>query len=134
MVLYNDGAYAWQRMASVSTLLESADSEIILQFCDDEQRNYLARAELKHFERFNKFLNVHPLTQQHIELSELKQLAKINPAKLIDEIVNTHKNITRYQSLINNNKYRNTDELSKWQNHIDKARERLRLFENLLQH
>lgn len=134
MVLYNDGAYAWQRMASVSPLLESADTETILQFCDDDVRNHQAHAELKHFEQFKRFLNAHPLTQQRAELDELKVLAKINPAKLIDEIVNTHKNITRYESQINNNKYRDTDELIKWQNHIARAKTRLRLFENLLQH
>ena len=114
MALYNDRVYAFERMKALDPVLHFASNEQLGQFCSDDDRNYLAFQELKYYEKHGEFLYLHPLLQAHKQQNELEILRKTNPGEFTSQMVNAQKSIERYQSRINNKKYRDEKERFSW--------------------
>lgn len=101
-------------MVSLDPVLDSANDQQVGQYIDADTRNHLAFLELRQYEQHKTFLFKHPILLDYKQENELKQLLISNAGKFMTEIVNTQNNINRYQSYINNKKYKNDDELSNW--------------------
>ena len=133
MTIYNDRVYAYERMQQTDKLIEDDPSpENIKKLLDDDERNLLGFRELESYNNSHTFLYVHPLLKKHKLESDLERLRKSNPERFMKELINADKSITRYQSLINNRKYKNKQELAAWRQHIQKFREKKEIMKQLL--
>ncbi len=133
MTIYNDRVYAYERMQQTDNLIDEDPSpENIKKLIDDDERNLLGFRELESYNSTHTFLYVHPLLKKYKLESDLERLRKSNPERFMKELINADKSITRYQSLINNRKYKDKQERLSWQNHIKKFREKKEIMKRLL--
>jgi len=100
MALYNDRVYAYERMKALDPVLDTAHSQQIEQFIDDDDRNHLAFLELTNYQKHNEFLYLHPILQNLAKQNQLDILRRTNPAEFTRQMVNAQKNIERYTSRI----------------------------------
>jgi hypothetical protein len=98
----------------MDAVLDSADDRQTSEFIDADTRNHLAFLELSNYEQHKTFLYLHPLLSRYKFEAELNQLRISNPDEFMNQTINAGKNITRYQSQINNKKYKNKEELESW--------------------
>lgn len=112
--------------------LDTANDQQVAMFTDADTRNHLAFVELTTYQNTKAFAYLHPLLLDYKLHNELNQLRQINPEKFMNELVNANKNITRYQSLINNNKYKDEDELAKWQGIIKDCANKLDVMKKII--
>ena len=132
MVLYNDRVYAFERMKALDPVLDSAGTEQIEQYCADDDRNHLAHLELHYFEKHGDFLYLHPLLRDQAREHELEILRKSNPTEFMKQMVNAQKSIERYQSRINNKKYKNQEELADWSTLIESYTKKIKMMQTLI--
>lgn len=133
MTLYNDRVYAYERMQALDQLLDEEPTDAnISQMIDDATRNHLAFLELQNYNDHKEFLYFHPLLQEYKLQNELDRLRKSNPERFMNELVNADKSITRYRSMINNNKYKDKTELRAWQAHINSFEQKLKIMQQLI--
>lgn len=133
MVLYNDRVFAWERMQRLDKVLESdLSTDNISRMVADDERNHLAFLELDSYNRTGEFLYKHPILQSHKMQNDLEALRKSNPDRFMAELVNADKNITRYQSMLRNKKYKDEEELTRWQKHIEVCNAKLKIMQQLI--
>lgn len=132
MALYNDRVYAYERMEALDPVLDTADTDTIAAYCADDERNHLAFAELKYFEKHGEFLFLHPLLKDLARDHDLEILRKSNPAEFTKQMVNAQKSVERYTSRINGLKYKNDTELADWSTLIASYTKKLELMQNLI--
>ena len=94
--------------------------------------NHLAFLELKSYNTKKQFLFLHPILKDYKLECELNQLRKINPDKFMNEMVNARLNITRYQSMINTNKYKDIEEMNAWLSIIADYTNKLSIMKRLI--
>lgn len=133
MALYNDRVYAWERMKMIDQLLDKDPTlDNIRQMVSDDERNRLAFLELEHYQKTGTFLFKHPILSKHNLTNELEALRKASPSRFMKEMVNADKNITRYRSLINNNKFKSEEERLGWEDHIHAMSMKLDIMKELI--
>ena len=112
------------------------DSDIsidnVSRMVGDDERNHLAFLELDSYNRTGEFLYRHPILQSHKMQNDLEALRKSNPDRFMAELVNADKNITRYQSMMRNKKYKDEEELTRWQKHVDACNAKLKIMQQLI--
>jgi len=101
-------------MRDMDAVLDCADDAQATIFVDADTRNHLSFLELSNYEKNKAFLYLHPLLQAYKLEVELNQLRVNDPDMFMNQTVNIKNNIARYQSMINNNKYKNEDEKANW--------------------
>ena len=131
MTLYNDRAYAYERMKAIDDKIED-DLSLLPSFCADDERNTLAFIELSHFEKTKTFIGLHPLVLQRNERERLEQLLINNTPLFMSEIVNAENNIRRYNSQIKKEKYRNEEERINWLDIVKRESEKLSLMQAII--
>ena len=131
-MLYNDRVFAYEIMVRLNPVLDSANDEQMHQYTDADFRNHIAHLELKHFEQHKTFLFKHPLLLQFKLENELRTLKTVNPRKFIQEITNTSKNITRYQSQITNNRFKNEEEKQNWLDIIKECNMKISVIQTII--
>jgi hypothetical protein len=124
--------YAYETMVSMDAILDSCNDKQVLSFTDADCRNHLAFLELSSYEKDKVFLYVHPLLQAYKLEIELNQLRIVDPEKFMNQTVNLSNNITRYQSKINNNKYKDDDEKAGWLSIIKDCQLKLSIIKSIL--
>ena len=102
------------------------------RFVDADTRNHLAFLELSKYEKDKTFLYLHPLLLSYKAENDLNQLRFSNPDEFMNQTINASKSITRYQSMINNNKYKDKDELASWQAIIREYSDKLSMIKRLI--
>ena len=133
MALYNDMAFAYERMGKLDKVLDQDPSlDNVRQMVSDDERNRLAFLELGHFNKIGTFLYKHPILKKHKLSNDLDAMRKASPDRFMSEMVNADKNITRYRSMIKNNKYRDTEECTTWEGHIKDMSEKLDIMKGLI--
>jgi hypothetical protein len=133
MALYNDRVYAFERMAALDKVIDQDPSTMNLrQMVTDDERNHLAFLELDNFSKHGAFLYKHPILKQHKLHNELDALRRASPDRFMNEMVNADKNITRYRSMIKNNKYRDPQEKVTWEGHVKNMEEKLEIMKKLI--
>lgn len=131
MALYNDRAYAYERMKAIDDKLDD-DLTLLPSFCDDDERNTLAFIELSHYEKTRTFIGAHPLVEQRNERERLEQLLISNTSQFMIEIVNAENNIRRYNSHIKKEKYKNEDERANWLEIVKRESDKLSLMQSII--
>ncbi|MBI9052472.1 MAG: hypothetical protein JEY96_01560 [Bacteroidales bacterium] len=106
--------------------------ENIKKLVENDIRNKLGFKELQNFNDTGNFLWKHTILKDHKIRDELTRLKKKYPEKFLNEYVNADKNITRYQSKINNEKFKSEDEKLQFENHIQKYKDKKVLMIDLL--
>lgn len=131
MALYNERVYAYDRMKSIHEVIDE-HPEKSGQMVANDNSNYLAFLELSNYENTGRFLYLHPILIGYKQENELDALRKANPARFMQEMINAEKSITRYNSLIKNQKYKNEEELTSWQNKISLYEHKLDVMQQLI--
>jgi predicted nucleic acid-binding Zn-ribbon protein len=110
--------------------------ELSLEMVELDNRNRLASAELQAFSKHKVFAYKHPLVVQRKKyddlLSELYELKRTDPGKLINEIANVTQNIRRIQSNIKRKKYKNDEEKKKWEENLSSAEIRKQVLQEVI--
>ena len=133
MVLYNDGAYAYNRMVELNKIIDKEPTlNNISKMVADDDRNHLSHLELKNFADKQEFLYKHPLLKNYQLKNELERLRKSNPERFTKELISANDNINRYRSQIKNNKHRSDEELIKWQALIETYNNKLKIMHCLI--
>ena len=130
--MYEDRVYAYETMVSMDAVLDCANDEQAGMFVDADTRNHLAFLELTQYEKDKTFLYIHSLLERYKLIGELNQLRVSNPDEFMNQTINAHKSITRYQSQINNNKYKDKDELASWQAIIKEYSDKLSIIKEII--
>ena len=123
MALFNDAVYAYRRMKKANETLEN-DASLLSSFCDDDERNTLAFAELHQYDKNSTFLYLHPILAHQSLLTRLTALLQSDPMAFMNEITLSNNNISRYVSRINQEKYRGDEERLAWLAIIQKEKAR----------
>lgn len=131
MALYNDRAYAYERMKAIDDKLDD-DLSLLPSFCDDDERNTLAFIELSHYEKTRTFIGLHPLVDQLNERERLEQLLISNTASFMTEFVNSQNNIKHYNSRIKNEKYRSDEERMNWLEIVKRENDKISLMQSII--
>lgn len=131
MAIYNDRAYAYDRMKAIDDKIEH-DLSLLPSYCSDDERNTLAFIELSHYEKTGTFIGMHPLVIEHNETRRLEQLLIHNTSEFMSEIVNAQNNIRRYNSQIKKEKYKNEDERLNWLDIVKRDSDKLSLMQAIL--
>jgi hypothetical protein len=131
MALFNDAVYAYRRMKLSNDELEN-DSSLIASFCDDDERNTLAFAELHQYNKNSTFLYMHPILAEQSLLTRLTTLLQSDPLAFMNEITLSNNNIARYMSRINGAKYRGDEERLAWLAIIQKEKGKLIIMQELI--
>jgi hypothetical protein len=131
MALFNDAVYAYRRMKQAENDLES-DHSLLASFCDDDERNTLAFAELHQYNKNATFLYMHPILAEQSLLTRLTNLLQSDPMQFMNEITNSNNNIARYMSRISLEKYRGEEERLAWLSIIEKEKAKLNLMQKLI--
>lgn len=97
-----------------------------------DELNRLAFNELEQFNKHQVFLFKHPLVFKRKLEEQLDALRRSDPADFMKQLANAKSNITRYNSMIKNNKYKNDEELGQWREHIKVAEQKLAIMEVLI--
>jgi len=133
MALYNDRAYAFDRMSNLDVTLDKEPTlDNVRRMVNDDERNHLAFQELEHFSVTGTFLYLHPILKHHKLTNDLDALRKASPERFMNEMVNADKNITRYRSQLKNQKYRDDKERQAWEGHIKVMAEKLDIMKRLI--
>jgi hypothetical protein len=133
MALYNDRVYAYERMEKLDKVIDKEPTlDNIRQMVTDDERNRLAFFELEHYQKTGAFLYKHPILVKYKLTNDLEQLRKASPERFMSELVNADKNITRYRSLIKNNKYKDEEERMAWEGHIGDLSDKLGIMKLLI--
>lgn len=99
---------------------------------ENDSRNRLAFVELEHFEKTGTFLYKHPLLLNERLTNDLEQLRRSDPERFTTDLINVSKNVTRYTSLIKNQKYSSEQEKMKWLNHIEESNNKREIMTKLM--
>lgn len=134
MVLYSDRVFCFERLAELEPDIRSAspDEAMLNEFVETDIRNQLAFMELTQYEKHKTFIYEHPLTLRHKKANDLDALRKANPARFTSELINADKNITRYRSYIENNKYKDEKERQSWLSLVESYTEKKEIMQRLL--
>jgi hypothetical protein len=119
-------------MVSIDPILDSANDEQMKLFIEADTRNHLAFLELSQYEQTKTFLYLHPILQAYKLEVDFNKLRITDPERFMNQTVNLTNNITRYQSKINNKKYKSSDELAGWLAIIDDCKLKLSIIKRLL--
>lgn len=92
--------------------------ENISDFISSEIENKQIFKELQTYNDSGRFVYIHPLTKALEETDRLRALKKADPAAFASELVNADKSITRYNSQIKHNKFKNEAERIEWIRHL----------------
>jgi hypothetical protein len=116
----------------MDAVLDSANDQEVIEYIDADTRNHLAFLELSKYEKDKTFLYLHPLlTRYKLEVS-LNELRINNPEEFMNQSINASKSITRYQSQINNKKYKDKEELETWLALIREYNDKLSIIKTLI--
>lgn len=131
MALYNERVYSYERMQKLNRVIDE-HPERAGQMVANDNSNHLAFLELSNYENTGTFLYLHPVLKSYKKENELEALRKADPDRFMAELVNADKSITRYRSLINNKKYKNNEELARWQAIVDDYEHKLSVMKRLI--
>lgn len=131
-LLYEDRVYAYEKMVSMDAVLDSANDGEVIQFIDADSNNHLAFLELSYYEKHKTFLYLHPLLTRYKLEADLNELRVNNPEEFMNQSINASKSITRYQSLINNKKYKDKEEMESWLALIREYNDKLSIIKSLI--
>lgn len=131
-LLYEDRVYAYETMCSMYPVLDSTNDKELSIYVDADTRNHLAFVELSAYAQTKSFAYLHPLLLDYKLVADLNQLRQINPHKFMNELVNVTNNITRYESYIKNNKYKDADELAIWHGIIKECSHKLDVIKKII--
>ncbi len=134
IILFNDNVHCYRRMIEADQALDKNPNsyEDIKKLVENDIRNKLGWNELQSFNDTGNFLWKHTILAHHKIRNELTRLKKENPEKFMRDFVNADKSITRYQSKINNNKFKNDTEKESFENHIQKFKEKKSIMTELI--
>jgi hypothetical protein len=118
-------------MKEIDPVLD-AKPELAIEFIRLDIRNRQAWKELYNFELTGDFLWLHPILQKKKVENEFRRLKKENPDEFMAGFVNNAKNITRYKSMLNNEKHKSREEKEAWQNHIARCQDENEIMKNIL--
>ena len=131
MALFNDAVYAYRRMKQANEALES-DASLLASFCDDDERNTLAFAELHQYNKKCTFIYMHPILAEQSLLTRLTTLLQSDPIAFMNEITLSNNNIARYVSRIKGAKFKGEEERLAWVSIIQKEKSKLKLMQELI--
>lgn len=132
MALYNDRVYAFERMKALAPILDIATDKQIAQFIDNDDRNHLAFLELTNYEKLKEFIYIHPILKGQAKENALEILRRTNPTEFTHQLLNAQKSIERYNSRINQKKYKDDTELADWQRLIESYTAKLNMMQTLI--
>lgn len=130
--LFSDAVVRYRRMQAASSTLDK-DLSQLPSFCDDDDMHTRAFEELNHYNITQTFLYIHPITSGHKETNRLEALLISSPGAFLDECTNAQKNVTRYNSLINKQKYKDEEQHNDWLNIITRENAKILLMQDLIQ-
>lgn len=135
ILLYDERVNTYHRMQEIHFILDE-QPELSLEMVELDNRNRQANAELQAFSKHKIFAYKHPLVVRGKKyddfLSELYELKRTNPGKLITEITNVTQNIRRIQSNIKRKKYKSEEEKKKWEENLSNAEIRKKVLEEVI--
>ena len=131
MALFNDAVYAYRRMRQAEIALDH-DATLLSSFCEDDERNTLAWAELSQYNKNSTFIFQHPILAVHSLRTRLATLLQSDPGAFMKEVTLSNNNIDRYLSRINQGKHKGEEERLAWVGIIDRERSKLKLIEELI--
>ena len=119
-------------MRKLNPVLDSCNDSNVKEFVDADMRNHLAFLELASYNKTKKFLYKHPLLKRYQFENDLELLRRKDPEKFMSDLIKADQNITRYRSLISNNKYKDEEEKNIWLNLIGEYQEKLSIMQRLI--
>jgi hypothetical protein len=131
MALYNERVYSYENMQELNASIDTSTDQAGEMVANDLS-NHLAFCELEAYNETGKFLYKHPILATYIQEKKLESLRKADPERFMNDLINADKSITRYKSQIKNNKYKNKEELIKWQNLINDYETKLKLMKEII--
>jgi predicted nucleic acid-binding Zn-ribbon protein len=135
ILLYDERVKTYHRMQEIHFILDDKP-ELSLEMIELDNRNRQANAELQAFSKHKVFAYKHPLVVRRKKyddlLSELYELKRTDPRKLINEIANVIQNIRRIQSNIKRKKYKTDEEKEKWEENLSSAEIRKKVLEEVI--
>mgnify|MGYP001105366304 CR=1 FL=1 len=126
MALYEDRIFAYQAMQQLDKVIDD-EPELAGKMVAMDERNRLAFLELESYQSSKKFLYKHPILRSYKIKNKLDALRKSDPERFMKDLINASKAIARYESKINNKKYKSEEELLSWRNLIKDYKEKLEL-------
>lgn len=127
ILLYNDRVETYHGAQRLEPLLDEKP-ELAAPFQELMIRNTLADNELKTFQETGKFLHKHPLGERRKTLDELKSL---NAVKFAQAYASAKQNVSRYQSQLNNGKYKDPADRARIEALVKAHQSKLDLMEEL---
>jgi len=131
MALFNDAVFAYRRMKQAESALDT-DASLLACFCEDDERNTLAFAELHQYNKNRTFIYQHPILAVHSLRTRLSTLLQSDPGAFMSEVTNSNNNIARYTSRINQGKPKGEEERIAWLAIIDREQAKLKLMQELI--
>lgn len=131
MALFNDAVFAYRRMKQADSALDT-DASLLASFCEDDERNTLAFAELHQYNKNSTFLYQHPILAVQSLRARLITLLQSDPTAFMNEITNSNNNIARYTSRINQGKPKGEEERIGWVAIIEREQAKLKLMQELI--
>lgn len=120
-------------MKQIDPVLDSEPTEQnINTFIQAEIRNNICFTELRHYEQHEQFLAIHPFTKEYSNECRLERLLRNDADAFMQEMINANKGITRYRSLINNNKHKDDEQLRDWEDLIADFKSKLEIMKRLI--
>lgn len=120
-------------MIELDTILDSDPTDDnVGQMVRADALNRLAFVELEHYEKNKTFKGDHPIVSKYKLLNRLNSLLHSDPVKFMNEVTNANKGISRYQSLIKNEKYKSVEERVQWEELIKGFAQKLEIMQNLI--
>ena len=120
MILYNDRVNAWNRGRDIDAVIDlQPTADNIKALLDDAWLNRQAQAELVSYNKDGKFLLEHPLLLNRKATNKFIEMRRNDPDLFLKELHNANQSISRYQSMISKNKYKDQEELVRWQKLIE---------------
>lgn len=131
MALYNERVYSYENMQELNASIDT-NTDQAGEMVANDLSNHLAFCELDEYNKTGKFLYKHPILAAYRQDKKLEALRKADPERFMNDLINADKSITRYKSQIKNKKYKNQEELIKWQKLITDYENRLKLMKEII--
>jgi hypothetical protein len=96
-------------------------------------RNRLGWAELEHFNKTGEFLAKHPLVQKKKLFYEMRNLKTTDPKAFIEAYAKAEMSIQRYNSQLNNEKYKNEMQRDLWLENLEVLQEKQNIIYALIE-